>query len=369
MPREKRVQSNRPSKNALSTVESDMLPSPERVAELDIEEGSALRSQSEQYRSQSKQQSSHLNKTSNGTITERVKVTEKVKEDLQYTLQELEEEVELLDENMERLTAIVDFEERAGEHVRTTMRQRKSRTPREAAKDEVEHSIKAFYEELRGSLFSSFATDCRKYRQSLMKIRPDLDRNIEYKSEAIRLDMECLSIGIDSSPLKMTSPSKGSPSSRGKKTTPSLWQSSADDLMHQSKQKVSHSSNLRNKIDAYRQRRIETALETLRVRVLQALENKLQQLVDERDGCGGLAERLDEVRADMEHNQESVEELKAAISAHASSLEIAKMRLRTRENRPDGYRIPSNRDPCDLLLIGKEFRTKQLWLWKKRKST
>ena len=80
MPREKRVQSNRPSKNALSTVESDMLPSPERVAELDIEEGSALRSQSEQYRSQSKQQSSHLNKTSNGTITERVKVTEEVKE-------------------------------------------------------------------------------------------------------------------------------------------------------------------------------------------------------------------------------------------------------------------------------------------------
>jgi len=31
--------------------------------------------------------------------------------------------------------------------------------------------------------------------------------------------------------------------------------------------------------------------------------------------------------------------MQAAISAHASSLEIAKMRLRTRENRPDGERV------------------------------
>ena len=71
----------------------------------------------------------------------------------------------------------------------------------------------------------------------------------------------------------------------------------------------------------------------------------------ERDGPGGLAECLDEVRADMENSQESLEELKVAIGNHATALEVAQTRLRTRETKPDGERV---RDEANLALEEEE---------------
>ena len=51
--------------------------------------------------------------------------------------------------------------------------------------------------------------------------------------------------------------------------------------------------------------------------MITSLEGKLETLAQERDGAGGLAECLDEVRADMESNQQSLEELKVARSCAA----------------------------------------------------
>ena len=123
-------------------------------------------------------------------------------------------QVENLDDRMLYIDDILEFEHAAAEQMRDMMRLRKSRNPREAAKDEVDHALKAFYEELKGSLFTQLLSDCKKYRRVLHKLRPELDRNIQLKTEAARVDLECLNIQPDgeglashkSSPSRVRSP-------------------------------------------------------------------------------------------------------------------------------------------------------------------
>jgi len=274
-----------------------------------------------------------------------------VKQELQDSLVEVDEEVENLDDRMLYIDDILEFEHAAAEQMRDMMRLRKSRNPREAAKDEVDHALKAFYEELKGSLFTQLLSDCKKYRRVLHKLRPELDRNIQLKTEAARVDLECLNIQPDGEGLAShkSSPSRYSPASRRKvSTTSSVWRCTAEEMVQQAKAKVALSVTLRSKLDVYIDRRMEISYESiLKERVQGSLEAKLEALAEERNGTGGLAEYLEEVQADMDSSQESLEELKATISEHAASLEIAQTRLRTRETKPDGERV---RDEANLAL-------------------
>jgi len=327
-----------------------------------------LRTQAEEYTTESREASSTLNKASTEAVRERVKAAEKVKSDLEEALAGVEKEMEHLDENIGQLAEVTDFEQRASDETRKVLRERRSRAGRPGPanqrygddKDDVDHALRAFNEDIRGSLFPQLTVDCKKYRRNLNKLRPNLDHNIEVKTEAARVDMQCLNVqpsprGRGASPrtLSPMSPSKkGSPSGRGRQTTPTLWQSSADGMSQHATMRVSQSVQLRKKLEIYRDRRVSATLETLlQGRVVSALERKLEQMTEERDGPGGLAECLDEVRADMASNKDSLEELKSAIAQHSTALEVAQTRLRTRETKPDGERV---RDQANLALEEEE---------------